>query len=276
MKNLRQEIISNVRRSLKHLSASEAQLHALASLLFTGYEKLSINHSSKYKRFVIVSQGRTGSSLLSDLLDQHPLIRCQSELLNHKVYFPLSFIQGMSVYYADQCWGFKLKPTQLTNRQKLDAEVFLKDLSDKGFMFIHLTRSNIARRTLSALVGYSRKTYHKLEQNQCLQPVSIKPELFLSSIKHSLQSQEEENFYMQKIDCLRLVYEQDLLSPEAQETTFKKILDFLELPNANHSIKSNFMKVSSSNLYDDIENFDELLHHLQQHQLFWAIAQLID
>ncbi|WP_439343898.1 hypothetical protein [Vacuolonema iberomarrocanum] len=258
------------------MKISEAQLHIIGSVFFTAYKELSINGPSKYKRFVIVSQGRTGSSLLSDLLDQHPLIRCQSEILNHKVYFPITFIKGMATYYHHHCWGFKVKPAQLRNRQKVDAELFLRQLADEGFTFIQLTRSNLARRTLSALVGYARGSYHKLEQGQPLEPVTIDPAQLLTAINRSIKNQEEENDCMQQVEHLRLVYEDDLFSSEVQVETAQRIFRFLELPDIDAPVQSRFLKVSSANLRDDVENFSELLQHLEQHQMFWAITQLIN
>ena len=45
------------------------------------------------QRFAIYMQGRSGSSFFCDLIDQHPQVRCNTELLNNKCNNPYRFLE---------------------------------------------------------------------------------------------------------------------------------------------------------------------------------------
>ncbi|HBE17486.1 MAG TPA: hypothetical protein DEG17_03890 [Cyanobacteria bacterium UBA11149] len=45
-------------------------------------------------KFVIFGQGRTGSTLLYSLLNSHPQIHCDEEILEDRVFFPVQYVKG--------------------------------------------------------------------------------------------------------------------------------------------------------------------------------------
>ena len=72
------------------------------------------------KRFVILTQWRSGSELLIDLLNCHPDIRCDSELFKEfvrlrtpKVLFPHWYLDGKSARAGTKAYGCKIMSNQL-------------------------------------------------------------------------------------------------------------------------------------------------------------------
>ena len=116
------------------------------------------SYNSNMPRFCIFAQGRSGSTLLTTLLDQHPHIKCEGEVLANSVGNAHHFIQGKSIQYSSKklAWGFKVKHHQLTKHQKIDPQTFLKKLSQEGWKVIYLRRENIVLQALSTLIGMSR------------------------------------------------------------------------------------------------------------------------
>ncbi len=50
------------------------------------------------KQFLIMIQGRSGSSLLCDLLDSHPGVHCQNELLVDRLKAPMAYLMGVTSF----------------------------------------------------------------------------------------------------------------------------------------------------------------------------------
>src|SRR4030095_16137361 len=72
------------------------------------------------KKFVIYTRGRTGSTVLTDLINSHPDIFCDAEIFNFiycntKVLFPRAYIKSCSKrasIYKKKVYGFKVKIAQ--------------------------------------------------------------------------------------------------------------------------------------------------------------------
>ena len=84
-------------------------------------------------KFAIFGQGRTGSTLLVDLLNRHPKIACEEEIFNRrrhpfngKIWKPYWFLKGVEANYRDKVFGFKVKIYQLTKHQQIQPAEFLK------------------------------------------------------------------------------------------------------------------------------------------------------
>jgi len=87
-------------------------------------------------KFVIFAQGRTGSTLLVELLNQIEEIHCEEEIYNkdffvfkQKIPFPYIYLLGKSRLSKSKVFGFKVKIYQLYDHQNLNPLTFLKALS---------------------------------------------------------------------------------------------------------------------------------------------------
>ena len=78
-------------------------------------------------RFVIFAQGRTGSSLLRSLLNAHPEVRTEGEILGRPVIDPVRFVERHATVSSPPVFGFKVKIYQLSDIQGVDPRAFWRD-----------------------------------------------------------------------------------------------------------------------------------------------------
>ena len=94
------------------------------------------------KKFIIFGQGRSGSTLLVDLLNSHPAIYCDDEILMYKVIFPKTYVKARSVSSKKHVYGFKVKIYQLWHQNILDSHKFLFHFYKSGWKILYLKRGN--------------------------------------------------------------------------------------------------------------------------------------
>ncbi len=94
------------------------------------------------KKFVIFGSGRSGSTLLTKLLDKHSQIECYGEILRRKMLFPGSYIERCSQTAQKPIFGFKLLSYQLQTTQTSiqNKKTFLSNLVKDGYQN-HLFRA---------------------------------------------------------------------------------------------------------------------------------------
>lgn len=111
-------------------------------------------------KFVMYTRGRTGSTLLTELLNCHHEIFCDVEIFNFLysgsiVKFPGMYINSCSKRASakgKKVYGFKVKISQLRYEHKYDNyDEILLNLYKKDWKFIHLKRVNFLRHQLSNL-----------------------------------------------------------------------------------------------------------------------------
>jgi hypothetical protein len=215
------------------------------------------------QRFVIYMQGRSGSSFFCDLLDQHPLIRCNSEILNKKRYNPIKFLRDLSYYYGEKypVWGFKFKGYRL-GLHNISAEDFLQQLSSKQFKVISLTRYNSLRTALSTWVAYKRgDQYHNTDEIQERKKVTVSIDELIGAIERAEEIRQEMKDNLNKVDALELVYEVDLATPEKAAASCERAFRYLGVDPIE--VKSKFRKVSTGRLSDDLENAEAIYEFIK-------------
>lgn len=96
------------------------------------------------KKFVIFGRGRSGSTLLVELLDSHPQIHCDNEILHDRVLFPRLYIDSCASRYQSQVYGFKFLSYQIKDVQRISQpKKFLLQLYQSGYKIIYLRRENL-------------------------------------------------------------------------------------------------------------------------------------
>jgi len=215
------------------------------------------------QRFVIYMLGRSGSSFFCDLLDQHPLIRCNSEILEKKRYNPIKFLRDLSYYYGKKypVWGFKFKGYRL-GWHNISAEDFLRQLSSKQFKVIALTRHNSFRKALSTWVAAKRGgEFHNTGEIQERRKVIVSIDELSGAIEKAEEIRQEMKDNLNKIDALELVYEDDLETPEKAAATCDRVFRYLGVDPIE--VQSNFRKLSTGRLSDDLENAEEIYEYIK-------------
>ena len=216
------------------------------------------------QRFVIYMQGRSGSSFFCDLLDQHPLIRCNSEILNKKRYNPIKFLRDLSYYYGEKypVWGFKFKSYQV-HGQGATVDDFIKQLLDNDYQIISLTRKNSLKMALSFWVAHLRgEDYHNIGGQIKRKKVTVNVKELMDSIEYIEIDRERMMKSLVNIETLDLVYEDDLQDPGKAVKSCQKTFGFLGVEPIE--VQSKFRKVSTGRLSDDLENAEEIYNFIKE------------
>lgn len=220
-------------------------------------------------KFVIFGQGRTGSTLLVDLLNNHPSLFCDGEILNAKLYgkaFNIqAFINSRAAMPQKQVYGFKVKIYQLTEEQNVQNPTqFLLNLQNQNWKIIYLKRNNIFRHALSGIVAEATNVWHvtNANKNQPKPKVHINLTELEKTMRYRKKMLDNEALVLKNVDnYLTITYETDLLDTQNHQLTANKIFEFLNLPTA--IANSALQRTIKDDLSKTIENYDEVMQFLE-------------
>lgn len=240
-------------------------LHMVAYLSY--YLKIRKNNAT---RVMIFAQGRTGSTLLEDLLCSTSYFNKRGEILaagtGSKIKYPYQYVNGLSKIRPNKNFIFHVKIYQLTDRKrKVNPEDFLRRMEKKGWKIIYLKRLNKLNQVISYEISVIRKSHQKYDDKNeefsiRLDPVSVK-----NRIERRMNFERSEDEILENMDCLRLVYEDDLLNSNNHQDTVNRILDYIGLERRPCFTK--LRKVNKSKQKDVIENYDEVINYLKEHKM---------
>ncbi len=247
----------NADRSDKGYSVSIMQ-HA-AEFIKTGVSFLPPNHN--LNKFVIFGQGRCGSTLLTTLIDSHPEIVCEDELLSMRHMFPFARVNrfGRTSRSDLKAFGFHLKPWHVTRVLTRDLKSFTDKLDEYGYRFIHLKRSNWFLQSISQVKLHEYSIIHAKSKSEApTKPVAVDTSmlLFLIKEKEALAAQELSVISSLSNPAISVIYEENLSSPEKQQATASRI--FSELKLSDSKVSTPLRKVSPNNWRDGVSNASEV------------------
>ncbi|MGB3510836.1 MAG: hypothetical protein WBA93_16715 [Microcoleaceae cyanobacterium] len=227
---------------------------------------LQKNQTPKQK-FVIFGQGRSGSTLLVQLLNNQPKIHCEGEILNgrsyKKVLFPNLYVQGRCTKFFGKIYGFKVKIYQLTEDQYIDPEKFILNLSSQGWKIIYLSRNNYLRSEISAMLASSKNQWHSSSKSSLKnQKITIDCNRLLKRCERRDIYRLKEEEILENLEHITVVYEEDLLLAKNHQGTSDRIFNYLGLESV--SVKTKLVKITSDRLSDVIENYDELVEKVSK------------
>jgi hypothetical protein len=238
---------------------------------------------------VMFHTGRSGSSVVADLLGRHPDIHWDGELFNYDVTFwrkrPRQRLMearkriGRRITYANvPFYGFEVLPTHLRAGQ-IKTREFIATLEDFGVgHFILLERRNVLRKIVSSLVARERGRWRlKSGETAPLTRVHIDTEnLRLASVKPLVDHiREFEN------DCeslrailrdrrtLHLVYEEDVA--EDPRRAYRSICDFLGVPHVELPVRHE--RATPQPLREVIQNLDDVERAIVDTQFAWMLDE---
>jgi LPS sulfotransferase NodH len=215
-------------------------------------------------RFVIFAQGRSGSTLLVDLLNSHPQISCLAEIFAGHVISgvrdPVGFAEGLLGLGRLPAGGFKVKIYQISRDQRRDPAEFLARFHRRGWKLIHLRRENVLRQAVSDLRSEMTREFHQVGAREPAAggraPVAIPPRSLLESMARRREYLAAEERALAGLPHLTLRYEQDLLEPEARARAMDRVFAYLGLPP--HRAETAFRKVLSSDLSQVLANYEQV------------------
>ncbi len=212
------------------------------------------------KKFVILGISRSGSTLLVNLLNSHPKITCEGEILTQRVQYPELYVRSRPTFSKKEVYGFKLLIYHMNGVHEMKYPVkFVSDLHEDGYKVIHLRRLNVLRQALSGLYARHLGTFHmyKNKDNVEKKKMHVNMERLLKKIKVTERKVELEERILKKVPHLSFIYENDLMETDAQKATIDKICDYLELPPTK--VATDHKRVTSDSFEDFIENADEMI-----------------
>ena len=220
-----------------------------------------INPPDNKINFIIYSQGRTGSTLLVDLLNSHPLIHCDREVFFLKTLLPYNFLKSKSIIYGKQNYGCKIQGRQL-QLQVGDSGIkpFIKTFNQYGWKIIYLKRRNILRHAISKLVymeiGMQNRHQHTGEKKLNINQFRIDSKKLFEFMADIERVNEFDEEILREIPKITLTYEDHLLQPEKHQETMDKIFNFLGIESC--VVRSDLDRITGKDLRSFITNYDEV------------------
>ena len=245
----------------------------------------------------MIHLGRTGSTVLADLLSQHPRIFWGSELyydifrewernnngrevIEEMTEDPIKYLQDDMKRAFHRYYGFEIKPFHL----KLigySPESYLQVLEQNDFQyFIILNRKNRMRKVISSMIGHSDKKRYHMQSNEKSSVKKI--HIDVNSIQIDFESKslieflEDYDRQMDQFDhllkgkkVLRLSYEEHI--QEDPIVAYKKICEFLDLKPI--PVKVRLSRTNPFPVREMIENIDEVESVLKDSPYMWMINE---
>jgi LPS sulfotransferase NodH len=211
-------------------------------------------------RFVILTTGRCGSELLVSLLNSHPQISCDSEILGIRRIAPLRLIESRAALAGlrgARAYGFKMLPRDLQAGADGDPAGRLRELHRRGFAMIRLERRDLLQQAVShARASAGEYRHHRHSERaaftaQPVDPVGVLAAMFILELEARLLASALDG-----IPHLRLFYEDHLLEPGRQQETVDRIAG--ELGLAARAVASELVRVTPRRTRDLVSNYDEL------------------
>jgi LPS sulfotransferase NodH len=187
-------------------------------------------------RFIIFGQSRSGSTLLVEILNCHPQIRCDGELFRHAQWqdkrhmarvkqFPFPWVVRRARAAGSDGYGFKLFLYHLPRMR-----LALGGFALLGWKLIHLYRENSVEQALSRILAAKRQLFHvrgDAESPDQARPVRIEVNHFASVLDNRRVWTARERQLIDRHEHLDLCYERDLADSANWQQTADRIATFL-------------------------------------------------
>ncbi|MBT8448001.1 MAG: hypothetical protein HKO62_13035 [Gammaproteobacteria bacterium] len=245
---------------------------------------------------VMFHVGRSGSTVLGDLIGQHPGVYWDGEIYEHRVFQPYEQNNGTIEYgrtalsydpvpllrarmreAGSRIYGFEAKFFHL-DYTAYDLDAFLATLRSLGFKhFIVLERRNLLRKIASSVAAHERSEFHiKASANAGVNRIHLPVDAvridrnckplreFLAGYTRDLARLERS---LSADSMLKLTYEEDIASDPA--AAYRRVCDFLDLTPVATEVR--LAKTNPYPLADMLENFDEVSAALRDTEFAWML-----
>lgn len=232
------------------------------------------DYASKYSNqphsgFILYGFGRSGTTLLTNLLNCHPDLFCDSEIFHENrvghVLFPEHYLKGKARQkrsVGKKVYGAGIMSYQLRHQKRIDHFDFLKSLARSGWKIIHIRRRNILAIAIS-IIKAQQDTRWEIKDSGWEERSKIK--ISLDRLDHYLKTitfcHGEEDKILNEIDSFKVVYERDL-EDGVWQPVMEKIFNYLELSAVE--VGSELKRKSNRPLKEQIENYDEVKEKFDQ------------
>jgi hypothetical protein len=208
-------------------------------------------------RFVLFSQGRTGSSLLESLLAAHPRVHRSTEILSkrRRLGHLYLFLDAESRRTSLPVFGAKVKIEQL-DFQGVEPRRFLSLLVERDWRIIHLWRRDTLRQAVSHFVRRHRgESHRKVDLEEELR-LRIEPAKLIEQIEIRQERLRRELVAVEDLPHAEVIYEDDLLRAERHQPTADRLFELLGVSSV--PVSTRFRKVTPEDLPSLIENWTQV------------------
>ena len=241
---------------------------------------------------VMFHTGRSGSSVIADMLGGHPAIHWDGELFNYRLMLwrkrpkyrmveASGLIRRRMNLFDKPLYGFEVLSTHLHAGQ-MEERQFIAALENLGIEhFILLTRRNVLRKLVSNLVARERGRW-RLEAREAapltrvhvdtsnLQMASIKP--LVTHIRDTLADYATLRSALSSRRCLELVYEDDVHRDPRR--AYRRICEFLGVEYVAAPVRHG--RTTPHPLRQVIENYDEVAQVMSNTGFEWMLEEGAD
>jgi LPS sulfotransferase NodH len=228
----------------------------------------SFTHRPEVQPFLIFTAGRNGSELLSALLDSHPSIVCDGELLSRRRLNVDRLIAGRMARtksLGKSAFGFKVKPKDLHEIQRVgDPVEWVQSLADQGWLFIRLRRRDQMQQAISAFRGSKTQWHFRAGSVPAFEPMHIDPYILIGTMCTVAYYEVQIDELLKGHEHLTFTYEDDLREPADQATTVGTICRQLGVPDG--PTFSDFVRVQPRETRLMVTNYDEIADVIRRNE----------
>jgi LPS sulfotransferase NodH len=196
------------------------------------YVRPTVRPDSCRDRFVLFARGRSGTTLLLSMLNAHPAVEADGEILRRRALRPLGLVARCEAQTQAPVYGFKLLSYQLRSLQTHlpDRRAFLAALVERGYRVLYLRRENLLRHALSGLYAEHRRRWHQTETDAADRPaIQVRRDDLFRWLDGSAQLRRFEREVLDGLPHLSLTYEEHLEDPARHADTLRRVTDRLDL-----------------------------------------------
>ncbi|MEM9772609.1 MAG: hypothetical protein AAF889_13625 [Cyanobacteria bacterium P01_D01_bin.73] len=221
----------------------------------------------KQIRVLLFAQGRSGSTLLENLICSTGYFKQRGELLGPfhqtkfhqgEALFPVHYMNGLAKQSSDENFIFHLKISHLTDERKkpVDSVKVLKRFQKYGWKIVFLTRRNRVKHALSNLVRNARGAAHKFEgEEEEKHRLLVDCDNFVERVSKKIYADALEREAVENVEHIDLVYEDDLEQADAHQRSVDTVIEFLGLEK--RKAETLHRKVNQQSMEELIINYNE-------------------
>jgi LPS sulfotransferase NodH len=222
-------------------------------------------------RFVIVTSGRAGSELLGQLLNSHPKVTCESEILDSPRLSSDRFLEGRARRSQQRgmvAYGMKVKPAHIHEIQQIEnSGDWLRRLQARGWKVIYVGRSDRIRQGVSVLRGELRQWHYVASEGAPPpDPMELDPMQLIATMYIIQRWENQITQLLEGVDFLDVNYERDLEDAAKQAATVERAWDFLHIEPSPVPVSSGIVRSSSKRIQDDVTNWDEIAAEIRRNR----------
>jgi LPS sulfotransferase NodH len=232
--------------------------------------KLSFSKTLSYSPFVILSEPRSGSTLLHTYLNSHTQVKSYGEVLRENLvdapHLPLTESSVSQLVFKPHTPALKaigLKIFYEYYDDPLYAAAFQHIVQRKDVKIIHLVRQDLLKVYASLQVARKTNIWSSTKSNAAEKvKVLIDVDDFKRFVLQHRTHQEKFASLFKDHSCIKISYEELVGKPEA---TLEMVQQFLGVPA--RKLFSLLKKQNSDTISSIVENYDEVVQVIEDNEL---------